>query len=277
MRARRVPRRLFLIAFALTLGCEHASGDLCEATGLCDETTARPPEEYVVLADASPGSVANHATVDAVLDAIFERALERPGSVIAIRVVGEDAQDSREIASVEVPERPRRLRSPRAYGERIARELRQTLLAQLTAELEASSEQRRSAIAEAMTLAGREPRRAAARYVVVLSDLRQSTRPWLDLECPRRLPAARRFERLLDRRGLLSPGTFGGGDTIILLDHGLPPFPRRRRCPSSIRRADELRELWVGALHRAGAERVRTLGRVPTFEDLATTDAPEGR
>jgi len=249
---------------------------LCQSAGICDPSPALPAEEYLVLADGSPGSVATTTTVEQVLEPILERASGRPGSTIAIRVVGDDAEASREIVAVEIPEPPRRLRDPERHREQTVGELTEELLGQIGPALQASTDLRASAIAEALTLAAREPRRADERHVVLLTDYRQRTHPWLRLECRRRLPSERRWFRRLDRRGLLRPGSFDEHDHIQLLSHGLPSFARRRRCPTGIRRHDEWRSLWTAALERAGAVDVREEGRAPVFaEDESENDAQQ--
>ena len=272
LRITPIARVLLLLLFA---GCDEPSTvQACQAAGLCDPPPPPESEEIVLLADPSPGSVASLATLGPVLDAVLARAITRPGSTIAVRVVGPDDESSREIVSVVVPEPPRRLRSPQLHEERTVSALRSEILTRITPTLEEGDDQQASAIAASLTLLGRTPRRASRRWILAMSDLRERSRPWLDLETRRCLPTQIQFERLLDRRGLLQPGTFTSADEVQLLDLGLPHLPNCPRCPGGIGRADGLRSLWIAALERAGAGTVVVRGRVPVFDPPPTDTEP---
>lgn len=248
-----------------------ALDDVCKDVGLCDVPPPEP-EEFAVVLDGSPGSTASLATVEPVVRAVLGRAIERPGSVIRVWTVGTAPNDSREVAHVEVPAPPRRLRNPRAHRTEVTAQLREDLVPAIATTLETASTQQRSAIADALTLGARTPSQGSQRWLVTVSDLREMTGPTgLDLECPRELPTAERFSRYLSRRGLLGPGTLDGYD-VILLDLGLPPFPGRRRCDLSVRRSDELAALWTAVLQSAGARSVEVAHGAVRFPESASED-----
>ena len=254
--------RAFNVAllFVVLVGCDDSTGaELCIDLGLCQGPPPPPPVEVVIVIDATPGSTGNLAILEQLVDRALAATEERPNSVIAVWNVGEDARGCREVAAATVPEPPARLRARRAYLDRTRNELRAALVEPMTPVLAEATTYGHSEVALTLTLAGRAPRRAPTRTFLVTSDLRERSTPTgNDIECADL--SARRFERALARRGLLD-GTFTSFDTVELLDLGaLPDIPGRRRCPTSLRRAAELRELWRTSLEAAGARVLTPVG-----------------
>lgn len=248
-------RALVLTGLFVVAACSEARlGATCEEFGLC-ESAPPAPEEFILVIDGTPGSTANLASVERALAVVLDRAVEHPHSTIRVWTVGTGPSDSREVVSVEVPSPPRRMRNPRAHRTEVTAQLRDAIIPPAAAALNAATMQRRSAIADTLTLAARSFVGSGRRWLIVVSDLREMSRPrGLDLEC-RDLPARKRVQSNLEWRGLLGAGSLDGVD-VVLVDLGLPPFPSHPRCDLSVRRGDQLFDLWRELLLGAGARSV---------------------
>lgn len=262
---------LVTITFAVAFnGCDtpEAQG-ACETLGLC-EAPRPPPEDFVVLCDATPGSTCNTSSLDAALEAVIHRAIERPGSTVRVWNVADDA---REIARAKVSDPPRRVRAPERHRAQEVERLRRELRDAASPAIGLGAELRRSPVAEAIT---RVARMAAApavrRYLVVISDFRELTTPGgIDLECPRRLPYLDRFDDYLDARSLLRSGSLTEW-RVTMIARDLPRIPTRRRCDLTLRRLDDLVAMWTAVLRQAGASvEVRTETNIEMFSDTNNT------
>jgi hypothetical protein len=267
---------MFPILWLTIVGCSETElAGACADLGVCEPAPAPVPLEVVVVADGTPGSVATLSNVGTILGAALDVVVGRPGSTVAVRIVGDRETSATEVDYVTVPEPPRRVRGRAAYEAQVRRELHEELLHALGPALERTARSTQSEVVVALDLAAREPRRAEDRRFVVLGDLREHARGVPDLECPETLPT-RAFARSIERRGLLGPGTFDARDDVTIIDPGLlPEIPGRRRCTTSRRRLLELQDLWRTVLETAGAH-VTVNARVPVFDAPILVDVAGG-
>jgi len=273
---RNATLRLLLVGILgfSALGCEDPQVvELCRAASLC-ETPHDPPNDYIVLCDATPGATCDRSRLSDAIDSVLVAAIHRPGSVVEVWAVGTDAHDARVAATASVPTPPARTRSISSWQEEPTASLPGVPPGAFRPYVPQGATQQRSAIAEALTRIGqsRLGRTGTPAHLLVISDLREHV-PGLTLECPRRLPLSPVLRGLFARRGVLGPDALSAFTEVQVLGHALPPFPQRRGpCDVSIRREADLAALWSEALLAAGARVVVFRGRTASFEANASDD-----
>ena len=261
----RERRALTLVVAAVcAVGCGRGeSRAILTALGVVD---VAPPsaERVALLCDNSAGSTCSPEALAQVIQAALLHLAERPGSRIALYVLGGALADTRLVwaESISTPPglRPRDIEASRkAQLERA----RMALLDKAQPYLGRGPLYSSPLLESVFKISVLEP---GVHHVVVVSDALEESRlgHW---ECghlpdPAALVARLRNERLLGEASLSGSVAFSFR-TLAGVD--------RNRCPMSLARSSKIESLWKAALQAAGAKRVSFTGGPPDFaaEDAA--------
>jgi hypothetical protein len=223
-----------------------------------------------ILCDFDGGGTCTADNLREALDRALPPVADRPGSVLRLWAMGNELADTTLLASATVPAPNRRKSAQRAAWARFVATTRSLFLGAYAASAD-TRHRRQSPIAESLTRVAWADG-APERYCLVLTDAREYSEIGGDLECGA-LPTAAAFTRELQRHHFLASQSLRGVSvafcfvTIGTIDG--------RRCDSTLERADKLRELWIAALHAAGAARVLYSTAVPHLDGLEVAHATD--
>jgi len=252
------------VVAALAVGCtDGRTPSVLAALGLIDPATASP-EHVVVLCDNSAGSTCSPEALAQVIQAALLHLAERPGSRIALYVLGGALADTRLVwaESISTPTalRPREIEASRKAQ---LEQARTALLEKAQPYLGRGPLYSSPLLESVLKISVLEP---GVHHVVVVSDALEESRlgHW---ECghlpdPAALVARLRNERLLGEASLSGSVAFSFR-TLAGVD--------RNRCPINLARSSKIESLWRAALQAGGAKRVSFTGGPPDFaaEDAA--------
>ncbi len=251
-------RSLTAVACSLALfGCSDAGA---RARRLAQEAAAqsglgdRAPQSaraFVFLCDTSPRAGCSEPVLDQLIPALARTASRAPGSTLTVGALGSTVGETREVASLSAPPLPPRPRDREAALARFVDTTRQTLCPPMRPVL-AGVRPRQSPIVESIAKVALARNPNLTLSLVVVSDAREDSRFGAFACGP--LPSPTAWTALLQRRGVLPPGSLSGVSVHFVLAHAGPQGTRR--CAPSIGRERAIRTLWAHALTRAGAAAV---------------------
>jgi len=249
---------VLLGASLLLSGCDSHSAVGSSLRTLFGDAPSPSAVTITLLCDPSAGSPCEPAELTANIDVALAVAASRPGSSVAVWVMGATLAGTRELGRVTSPEAsPRGDRAWRA-SQRAWIVTSRTSLLHVSGAIFADRP-RSSPIAEAVSVLS-FARRGPNPTIVLVSDGLQVSAETFDFEC-RRLPEPARFVSRLRQLSLLVPGSLSGTRVIFANDR----VTAIDRCPLTMSRLRAVRDLWSAAVQQAG-------GRVMFSTDAVTTE-----
>lgn len=234
-----------------------------KAIGLAEEPMLAA-EMIDLVIDASEGSSASLATVEATLNRVLPYAAARPGSSVRLWALGMELSDTRMVASVASAAPKRRgERARKTEALRFVDTAKQVLMQAAMPVFERAAK-KQSPIAEGVSrVAYSRAPAGMRRHIIVITDARQVGGTLkFDFECDS-VPDPATFVERLQSNAILAPETLT--DTTIHFSYvALEAVPKRPGCIVTLARAQQIEAAWRAALSAAGARNV-------SF----TTDAPQ--
>lgn len=253
---------------ALVAACGGSDGapllsSVSRAVGLAEEPL--PPGEMLDLVlDASEGSPASAATLEATLKPTLQYAAARPGTTVRLWALGMELSDTRLLTSVQSTAPKRRgERARKAEAQRFI-DMATPLLLQAAQPVFERPAKKQSPIAEGISRVAYSAAPATiARHIIIITDARQVGGVLkFDFECGT-VPAPATFVTRLQANAILAPKTLAN-TTIHFAYVALEAVPKRRGCTVTLARAQQIEAAWRAALTAAGARTV-----------VFTTDSPQ--
>jgi hypothetical protein len=236
------------------------------AVGLAED--AAPTAEMIdLVVDASEGSPASLATVEATVNTVLPYAAARPGSEVRLWALGLELSDTRLLATV-------RSTAPKRHGERARKaeaqrfiDAAKPVLMQAVTPVFERAAKKQSPIAEGISRVAYS--RASAgmlRHIIVITDARQVGGVLkFDFECFA-VPEPAIFVARLQANAILAPKTLAN-TSIHFAYVALEPVPKRRGCPVTLARAQQIESAWRAAFTAAGASAVSFTTDVPRWDE----------
>jgi hypothetical protein len=250
---------IYLLAISIITGCNSPIGVMF---GFGSAPT-KAAVTIDILCDFDGGGTCTADNLRGTLDRVLPSLKDRPGSALRLWAMGNELGDTTLLATATSPPPARRKNMQRAMWTRFSATTRSLFLGAYTASAD-TRHRSQSPIAESLTRVAWADS-TSERYCLVLTDAREYSDIGGDLECGA-LPTAGAFTRQLQRHHVLAPQSLRG-ITVALCFVTIGTIDGRR-CDSTLERADKVRELWIAALHAAGATHVMYSTAVPHLEGL---------
>lgn len=250
------PRAFLVTATLLAAACHDAptaekATAVCREWGFCD-VPAPPPLALAIGCDRSLHAPCTKETLLATAERAAEVIATRPGSQLAVWLIGGSVGETRELVNVASPPQTGKGRGTQAeQARRFVASTRALVLAAAEPAL-AGAPPHRSPLVESLAKMALADTHGLPRHLVLITDAREVSPDTADFECSKRLLAETDWQRRLDKQHLLAAGSLAG--FAITFSH-MTASPSGR-CPVSVERELSIRHLWESCLKHAGVARV---------------------